>query len=140
MSNHANRGMGLEKTIKKLFEHYEEKGIWCHKLEVKQSNGNFIEKSPFDFLIYYNNKLYAFDTKNCKREKISFDNFKLHQIKALTDVENNGGDAFFLVYFEQKKALNKIPVSDVRLMMQDNVKSISYSEERKIKLDLLGVL
>ncbi len=67
-------------------------------------------------------------------------NFKMHQIKALTDIERNGGDAFFLVYYEEHKRLCKFPVADIRLMLQDNLKSVAYDEERTVKLDLLGIL
>ncbi len=136
----SNRGMALEKTVKEIFKHYEEMGIFCHKLEVKQSHGAYLEKSPFDFLCYYKSKLYAFDTKNCNKGKIAIQNFKLHQIKALTDVENQGGDGFFLVYFKEHKKLNKITASDIRLMMQDDMKSIEFCKERVISIDFLGVL
>jgi len=140
MTSHSNRGMSLEKMIEELFKHYEQKGIFCHKLIVKEVNGIKVEKSPFDFIVYYNGILYAFDTKNCESKSISVNNFKLHQIKALTDVNNQKGDAFFLVYFNSISQLEKIPVQEVKDLISSGHRSISPDERRKVKLDFLGVL
>ena len=139
MSN-ANRGMELEKTVAYLFKHYEQRGIFCHKLEVKEVNGIRVKKSPFDFIVFYNNILHAFDTKNCKKGSIGIANFKLHQIKALKDVDNNGGNAFFLVYFQDIKQLEMIDVNEIIKLKADGYRSISPDEHRKVKLDFLGIL
>ncbi len=140
MANHSNRGMDLEKTVLQLFKHYEQRGIWCHKLEVKQAEGNFIAKSPFDFLVFNDNTLYAFDTKHCKSGGMGVNNFKLHQIKALSDVESNGGKGFFLVYYADIKQLEIIPVAEMRQMQSDGIKTIHPDARRKTKLDFLGIL
>lgn len=138
--SHANRGMELEKTIEKLFEHYEQKGIFCHKLEVKEVDGVRIKKSPFDFIVHYDGVMYAFDAKHCKKGNINMSNFKLHQVKALDTVQSQKGVGFFLVYFADIKQLEIITVDQVKLFMGNSQSSIKPDVTRKTPLDFLKIL
>ena len=142
MGNHANRGMDLEKTIThKLFPLYEQLNIFCLKIEVKQANGVYLNKSPFDFIVYHDNRMSAFDTKNCNDPKgLAISNFKLHQVKALSCVEAQGGLAFFLVYFSTIGQLELIPVSEMRDIIASGAKKVTPDKRRKTGLDFLKIL
>ena len=136
----ANRGMQLEKSVEELFKHYEQRGIFCLKIEVKEVNGVRVKKSPFDFIVHYDGVMYGFDAKNCQNGNIGIANFKLHQIKALTDVENQKGEGFFLVYFADIKQLEKIPVEEVIALKAKGIKAITPDVRRKTPLDFLKIL
>jgi len=138
--SHANRGMQLEKSVEELFKHYEQLGIFCHKLEVKEVDGVRIKKSPFDFEVFYDGCLYAFDAKHCQQGNIGIANFKLHQIKALKDVKNQKGSGFFLVYYADIKQLEIIDVDDVIKLKGEGFKTIKPDPKRKTKLDFLKIL
>lgn len=136
----ANRGMQLEKSVEELFLHYEQRGIFCLKIEVKEVNGIRIKKSPFDFIVHYNKIMYGFDAKNCQNGNIGIANFKLHQIKALTDVSDQGGVGFFLVYFADIKQLELIPVEEIARLKAKGLKAIAPDVKRKVPLDFLQIL
>lgn len=138
--SHANRGMDLEKTVEKLFEHYEQLNIFCHKLEVKEVDGIKIKKSPFDFIVHHNGIMYGFDTKNCQNGSMGIANFKLHQIKAMSMVKAQGGDGFFLVYFADIGQLEKIDVDEVIKLKSEGAKSIRPDIRRQTPLDFLKIL
>jgi len=114
-TEHGNRGRSLERAINRLFESYRSRGIHCQQNHPEQlHDGTLVRKHGFDFQIYYMRRFIAFDAKECARATWPLDKAKMHQLKALLDVEVNGGDAFFLVYFSRFKVLRKFPAHLVR--------------------------
>ena len=88
MTEYANRGKGLERAIRKLFESYQSRGIHCQQNHPEQLfDGTITHKHGFDFQILYRGKFIAFDAKECASNTWPLDKAKMHQLKALLDVE-----------------------------------------------------
>lgn len=140
MNNHANRGRNLEAAVKKLFESYESRGIHCQQNHPEQlHDGTLVKRHGFDFQIFYMGKFYAFDAKECALPAWPLDKAKPHQVKALFDVANNGGEAFFLVYFTKQKELIKYDVKIIQTALIDNRKKLFPSDGKKTTINILGV-
>lgn len=140
MTTYANRGRSLEKAVKKLFESYESRGIHCQQNHPeKLFDGTIVARHGFDFQIFYKGKFYAFDAKECAADKWALQNAKMHQLKALVDIENNGGEAFFLVYFAKHKKLVKFSAGFVQNALAKNEASLSYDKGKLTTINLFGI-
>lgn len=140
MTTYGNRGKSLEKAVKRLFGSYESRGIHCQQNHPEQlADGTRVKRHGFDFQILYNGKFYAFDAKECGLAAWPLDKAKLHQVKALFDIYNNGGEAFFLVYFTEKKQLVKFQVQVVKKALEEAKKKLSPSEGESTTINILGI-
>ncbi|MGL6202577.1 MAG: Holliday junction resolvase RecU [Lachnospiraceae bacterium] len=140
MTEFANRGKSLEKAVKKLFESYASRGIHCQQNQPeKLHDGTIVNRHGFDFQVFYDGKFLAFDAKECQTGRWNLSNAKIHQIKALVDVHNNGGMAFFMVYFTGIKKLIKFPAVQVQKSLSEGKKSLSSSDGEVINLNFLGI-
>lgn len=140
MTNQANRGKSLEKAIKKLFESYESRGIHCQQNHPEQlHDGTLVKRHGFDFQIFYMGTFYAFDAKECSLKNWPLDKAKPHQVKALLDVANNGGEAFFLVYFTESRKLVKYGVKTIQSAIVNGAKKLSPSDGEATTLNILGI-
>lgn len=140
MTQYGNRGKSLERAVKKLFESYESRGIHCQQNFPEQlSDGTKIHRHGFDFQILYNNKFFAFDAKECALPAWPLDKAKPHQVKALLDVDANGGEAFFLVYFTKSKELVKFDVRIVQNKLINGDKKILPTEGTTTTINILGI-
>ena len=140
MTEYANRGKGLERAIKKLFESYQSRGIHCQQNHPEQLfDGTITHRHGFDFQIFYQGRFIAFDAKECASNTWPLDKAKLHQLKALIDVDQNGGEAFFLVYFTCEKRLIKFPAVVVRNHLASGAPSLSADFGIETSIDLLGI-
>ena len=140
MTTYANRGRNLESAVKKLFESYESRGIHCQQNHPEQlHDGTLVKRHGFDFQILYNGKFYAFDAKECALTAWPLDKAKPHQVKALLDVAENGGESFFLVYFAKSKELIKFDVKTVQNALINGSKKLSPSDGEKTTINILGV-
>lgn len=139
-NTHGTRGRSLEYAIKQLFKAYESRGIFCQQnFPETLGDGTRINNHGFDFQILYNGTFYAFDAKECNSTSWSLSNAKLHQVKALADVANNGGISFFLVYFKKERRLVKMPINIVLKALEDNRKSLSAEDGIETKINILRV-
>jgi penicillin-binding protein-related factor A (putative recombinase) len=140
MTSHANRGKSLEKAIKKLFESYESRGIHCQQNHPEQlHDGTLVKHHGFDFQIFYMGTFYAFDAKECALKNWPLDKAKPHQVKALLDVANNGGEAFFLVYFTENHKLIKYGVKTVQNAIINDKKKLTPTDGEATTLNILGI-
>ena len=139
-NNSGNRGRGLEKAIKKLFASYESRGIHCQQNHPEQlHDGTLVKRHGFDFQIFYKNKFYAFDAKECALPAWPLDKAKVHQLKALLDVAANGGEAFFLVYFTGEKKLIKFGAEIIQKAIINGQKKIHPQAGEATTVNLLGI-
>ena len=130
----------LHAAVKKLFESYESRGIHCQQNHPEQlHDGTLVKRHGFDFQILYNGKFYAFDAKECALTAWPLDKAKPHQVKALLDVAENGGESFFLVYFTKSKELIKFDVKTVQSSLINGSKKLSPSDGEKTTINILGV-
>ena len=140
MTEYANRGKRLERAIKKLFESYQSRGIHCQQNHPDQLfDGTITHRHGFDFQIFYRGKFIAFDAKECSSNTWPLDKAKIHQLKALLDVENNGGEAFFLVYFTHPPKLVKFAASVIQQSITNGAKSISPERGTRTTLNILEI-
>ena len=140
MTTYGNRGKGLERAIRKLFESYESRGIHCQQNHPEQlHDGTLVGRHGFDFQILYRGQFYAFDAKECATKSWPLDKAKLHQLKALLDVHNNGGVAFFLVHFSGLKKLVKFPAVTVQCAMTEGMTSLPPKRGIETTLDILHI-
>ena len=115
MTTYANRGRKLEHAIRELFKQYNKLNIHCQQNHPEMlQDGTFARKHGFDFQMFYRGKFYAFDTKECATKTWTLSKATPHQLKALLDVENNGGEAFFLVWFKFQGRLVKFHASKIQ--------------------------
>lgn len=134
------RGKNLERAIRKLFESYESRGIHCQQNHPEQlHDGTLVKKHGFDFQILYKGKFYAFDAKECHLGAWPLDKAKPHQLKAMLDVENNGGEGFFLVHFTETKKLVKFNAKKVQSAIINKVKSLPAADGEATTINILGV-
>lgn len=140
MTTYGNRGKSLESAVKKLFASYESRGIHCQQNFPEQlSDGTKVKRHGFDFQILHNGKFYAFDAKECALNAWPLDKAKPHQVKALLDVNANGGEGFFLVYFTNLKELVKFDAKIVQTALINGQKKLPPTSGEKTTLNILGV-
>jgi recombination protein U len=140
MTNYGNRGRNLESAVKKLFKSYESRGIHCQQNHPEQlHDGTLVKRHGFDFQIFYEEKFYAFDAKECALTAWPLDKAKPHQVKALLDVADNGGEAFFLVYFTKSKELIRYDVKKIQNSIINGCKKVLPSEGKKTTINILGI-
>lgn len=139
-AGHAMRGKNLERAIRRLFESYVSRGIHCQQNHPEQlHDGTLVHRHGFDFQILYQGTFYAFDAKECASRSFPMDKAKLHQLKAMLDVEKQGGTGFFLVYFTTSKQLVKFPVTLVRDALAAGRTSLAPEQGIKTSLNLLNI-
>ena len=140
ISNRANRGKALERAVCILFERYAERGIHCQQNHPKQlHDGTLVKRHGFDFQMFYQGQFFAFDAKECHRNRWPLDKATLHQLKALLTVEDNGGEAFFLVHFTTLHKLVRFPAYKVNTALASGVPSLQPSDGNETSLNILGV-
>lgn len=136
----GNRGKNLESAIRKLFASYESRGIHCQQNHPEQlHDGTLVKKHGFDFQIFYNGKFYAFDAKECALSAWPLDKAKPHQLKALLDVEYNGGEGFFLVYFTSLRRIIKFNAKKVQEAIINKSHNLSPEQGEETTINILGI-
>ena len=139
-NSHGTRGRSLEYAIKQLFKSYESRGIFCQQnFPETLGDGTRIHNHGFDFQILYNGKFYAFDAKESNSPNWSLSNAKLHQLKALGDVERNNGISFFLVYYKNERKLVKISPTVIQNAITEGRKSLKSSDGIETTINILEI-
>ena len=140
MTTYGNRGKSLEKAIKKLFESYASRGIHCQQnFPEKLFDGTIVNRHGFDFQIFYQGKFFAFDAKECAANRWPLDKAKIHQLKALLDIEQQGGNAFFLVHFTSLKKLVKFYAHTVQETLINGNSSLCQKDGEATTINILEI-
>jgi recombination protein U len=140
MTTYANRGRNLEHAIRELFKQYNKLNIHCQQNHPEMlQDGTFARKHGFDFQMFYKGTFWAFDAKECNLKNWPLDKAKPHQLKALLDVENNGGKAFFLVYFKYSKRLVKFSARMIQYQLEMGHKTVSPDMGEATTINLLNI-
>lgn len=122
------RGAYLELQVGRLLKELADKGIHGHKNHAfRNEAGIYIEGEPFDYEIFANGILYAFDAKECHGKRWNLSNAKPRQIQSLKRLKNHGADAFFLVYYVPE-GLRKFDVDIVIDAIKRGAKSLTFKE------------
>lgn len=111
--NWANRGMGFEGLLNDIHALYKalSRG-WIIKQYLPlvivdhDYRGNLAKitgRATVDYLGCVNGRFVAFDAKDCTEKRIELKRLEPHQLRDMIDIERNGGRAFVLVRFEQRR-------------------------------------
>ncbi len=133
-------GKALEKTVLQLFKRYEQLNIHCQQNFPEQlMSGLKVRKHGFDFQCFHKGIFVAFDAKHCQGDKFYLSNCKMHQIKALKNIKNHGGEGFFLVYYAMQKKLNRLDVDMVMELLEQNIKYDTFDINKQTSIDILNI-
>ena len=123
------KGRTLERAVEKLFGIYRQKGIHCHKNNALRNHvGKYLLGEPFDYEIL-TNPAKVFDAKECGSVSLNFNTAKeLKQLKNLYDCEQQGHDAFFLIYFYNEPKLVRIKASKIKEILETGRKSVKSGD------------
>jgi len=136
MSNYGNRGMWLEHVIERCNRLYKNKGqAVIDKVPTNISYNTRTQKARFkakgtvDFIgTLKGGQSVAFDTKNTTTNALKFDNVRPHQEQYLLSVDELGGKAFLLIYFQKHEEMYTIDIKDyANYKLTAERKSIPYS-------------
>lgn len=123
------RGYSLENQIDKIIGYVNDSGGQAHKNHAQRTaDGLYISGEPFDYEIFFNNKVMCFDAKECKQERWNLANAKLTQVKHLNNCKACGCDSFFLVYFYNDNKLVKFDVTFIVECMKNQIKSLPSNQ------------
>lgn len=93
----------IERVLEEMTNHPLLKIIGI-RIEVRQAKvaGKFVycKRQPFDYLVIGQNRLWAFDAKECSSDVWYPSKAPQHQRDALTKVQDLGFEAGFVVYFK----------------------------------------
>ncbi|WP_029512878.1 Holliday junction resolvase RecU [Mycoplasmopsis iners] len=136
-----NRGMLLENIINRTIEYYKQNKLAYiekkslpikfksvgQKLNLEQA---FISnKSTVDYIGCWQGSFIAFEAKSTQEDSLPKDNIKAHQIEYLDLIEQNGGIAFFIVFFSSKDEFYLVEFSLIKPHLN---KAIKYEMIKKI--------
>ena len=92
----------------------------------------FGEKSTVDYIGVVQGYPVCFDAKECSSNRFSLQNIHAHQIQYMTEFEEQGGIAFFLVYFKNYNRYYYLTLREahyhVDRMDEGGLKHIKYEE------------
>lgn len=134
MTNYKNRGKWLEQAIESSNRQYQERSLaLIHKIPTPMAknsrNGQYFysAKSTVDFVGISLGEFIAFDTKETAIKTFEFKNVKAHQVDYLTQVRQQGGQAFLLIYFRPFNELYKLDIDTYNHLVKTiGRKSIPY--------------
>ncbi len=145
-----NRGMLLESILNTTINLYNKNNIALfHKKEVPISIGKVIKsnnkikvenafiksKSTSDYYGVFKGKFIAFEAKSTNLKSLPLTNIKHHQRKYLNDVQNNGGVAFYIIYYKSYNRYFMVFVDSIENIRKKSF-SIEEASKKGIELDL----
>ena len=139
------RGSTLEDMLKVTHELFREKKIaMMQKIPTPITPINidkatrhitlayFGEKSTVDYVGAIQGYPVCFDAKECASDRFSLQNIHQHQIQYMTEFEQQGGIAFFLIYYSHKDIFYYLPYEMLRFFWdrakEGGRKSFRYEE------------
>ncbi len=139
------RGSTLEELINRTNEKYAENGLaLIQKIPTPITPINIDKESRHITLAYFEQKStvdyigavqgipVCFDAKECGADTYSLQNIHEHQVKFMEQFEQQGGVAFFLIYYTHKDELYYLPYEMLRFFwdraMEGGRKSFRYEE------------
>lgn len=140
------RGSALEEMVNRTNETYREKGLALIQkiptpitpIEMDQKTRHitlayFDQKSTVDYIGACQGIPICFDAKESATETFSLQNIHEHQIQFMSDFKNQGGVAFFLIYFSKLEKLYFMPIEDM-VVFTDRAKNGGRKSFRRDEL------
>lgn len=140
------RGSALEEMINRTNEVYRDKGLALIQkiptpitpIEMDQKTRHitlayFDQKSTVDYIGACQGIPICFDAKESATETFSLQNIHEHQIQFMTDFKNQGGVAFFLIYYSKLEKMYFMPIEDM-VVFTDRAKNGGRKSFRRDEL------
>ena len=122
------RGSALEEMINRTNEMYRDNGLSLVQkiptpitpIEIDHASHQitlayFDQKSTVDYIGVCQGIPICFDAKESAVETFSLQNIHDHQVKFMTDFKDQGGVAFFLIYYKSLERLYFCPIEDMKV-------------------------
>lgn len=139
------RGSTLEDMINRTNEKYRENGLaLIQKIPTPITPINidketrhitlayFDQKSTVDYIGAVQGIPVCFDAKECAVDTFSLQNIHVHQVDFMEKFENQGGIAFFLIYYTHKDVMYYLPFEMLKFFwdraQEGGRKSFRYEE------------
>ncbi|MBO5282283.1 MAG: Holliday junction resolvase RecU [Lachnospiraceae bacterium] len=139
------RGSTLEDMVNRTNERYAEGGLALIQkiptpitpIKMDQATRHitlayFEQKSTVDYIGAVQGIPVCFDAKECAVDTFSLQNIHEHQVQFMERFEQQGGVAFFLIYYTHKDQLYYLPFADLlkfwRRAKEGGRKSFRYEE------------
>ena len=139
------RGSTLEDMVNRTNERYAEGGLALIQkiptpitpIKMDQATRHitlayFEQKSTVDYIGAVQGSPVCFDAKECAVDTFSLQNIHEHQVQFMERFEQQGGVAFFLIYYTHKDQLYYLPFADLlkfwRRAKEGGRKSFRYEE------------
>jgi recombination protein U len=113
----------------------------------------FGEKSTVDYIGAVQGYPVCFDAKECASNRFSLQNIHSHQLQYMEEFEQQGGIAFFLLYFTSREKFYYLTLREARyhinLANEGGLKAIKYEEldedyfiplEKQVYINYLKIL
>lgn len=142
-TNHANRGMSLEKDLNLTNTYYLDKGIaviykkptpiQVVKVHFDSQKNAIIKEAYFklpsttDYNGLYKGKYIDFEAKETKNKTFPIANINRHQIEHLRRIIDNGGISFIIVRFSLFNKTFLLKSEDLITMIDNGKKTINLS-------------
>ena len=140
MIEYGNRGKAFEKQVNAFIALCDNRGLHAQQNHPeKLHSGEYISKHPFDYQVLYDGVFYAFDAKNSESKTLHISNLKPHQLNGLKKVKENGGSAFFMIYFAIEKKIIQLDIDEAIQILSSGRKSISTDDGKSIRLNFLNI-
>ncbi len=142
------RGSAFEEMVNRTNELYRDKGLALVQkiptpitpIEIEQKTRHitlayFDQKSTVDYIGACQGIPICFDAKESAVETFSLQNIHDHQVKFMCDFNEQGGIAFFLIYYKSLDRMYFCPIEDMKLFTDRAAsggrKSIPISEMKE---------
>ena len=123
------RGAEFENELNRLSNYLNSIGVHMHKNHAKRTiSGIYLEGEPFDYEIIINGVIHCFDAKECAAGTWNLSNAKLSQLNNLLVCQNNGAQAYFLVWFKKKNKIIRFNADVVKNAIDNGKKSLTPKE------------
>ncbi len=115
--NNKKSGTEFENEFRRILK---QNGFWSHKL-VENENG-----APFDVIAVKNERVYAFDCKDCSSDRFPFKRVEDNQIVGMRSIRRAGAEAYFVFRLDRSGYI----ISFDRLFdfMRTGLKSMKVTE------------
>ncbi len=141
---HGLRGSTLEDMINRTNEAYRAKGLGLIQkiptpitpVEMNRQRqitlAYFDQKSTVDYIGVIQNVPVCFDAKECATDTFPLQNVHAHQIAFMHDFEEQGGIAFFVLFYTMRNVMYYMPYKEMerfwKRMEQGGRKSFRFEE------------
>lgn len=123
------RGYEFENELNRVSKFLNATGVHMHKNYAHRTeNGTYLEGEPFDYEVFTHGTVHCFDAKECAASSWNLKNAKINQVNSLCMCQNNGAQAYFLVWFKKINKVIRFNADIVKSALINGKKSLKPEE------------